>query len=46
MEKNHDMPPQPYIAKVKDFRIDSDYATWLSDIKRRYLSAQIKTVEF
>lgn len=33
---------RPHIVKVKDFRIDSDYATWLSEIKRRYISAQIK----
>lgn len=30
------------MIRVKDFRIDSDYATWLSEIKRRYISAQIK----
>lgn len=33
---------RPHIVRVKDFRIDSDYATWLSEIKRRYVSAQIK----
>lgn len=32
----------PRIIRVKDFRIDSDYAAWLSEIKRRYISAQIK----
>ncbi|MDE6715642.1 MAG: PDDEXK nuclease domain-containing protein [Muribaculaceae bacterium] len=32
----------PYIAGTKDFRIDSDYNSWLSEIKRRYISAQIK----
>ena len=32
----------PYIVRVKDFRIDADYADWLSEIKRRYISAQIK----
>lgn len=32
----------PHIVRVKDFRIDSDYTAWLSDIKRRYISAQIK----
>lgn len=32
----------PQIVKVKDFKIDSDYAAWLSEIKRRYVSAQIK----
>ncbi|MCM1354790.1 MAG: PDDEXK nuclease domain-containing protein [Staphylococcus sp.] len=37
------MKQEPHIARVKDFRIDSDYATWLSDIKKRYRSAQIKT---
>lgn len=33
---------EPHIVRVKDFNIDSEYAAWLSDIKRRYLSAQIK----
>ena len=33
---------KPCIVRVKDFRIDADYATWLSEIKRRYVSAQIK----
>ncbi len=33
---------EPHIVSVKDFRIDSDYAAWLSEIKRRYISAQIK----
>lgn len=33
-------PPQ--IVSVKDFKIDSDYVAWVSDIKHRYHSAQIK----
>lgn len=33
---------EPRFVSVKDFRIDSDYAAWLSEIKRRYISAQIK----
>lgn len=33
---------EPHIVRVKDFRIDADYAAWLSEIKRRYNSAQIK----
>lgn len=33
---------EPRIACVKDFRIDADYTVWLSEIKRRYISAQIK----
>ena len=32
----------PRIVIVKDFKIDADYAAWLSEIKRRYISAQIK----
>lgn len=32
----------PYIVRVKDFRIDSDYSSWLSDIIKRYREAQIK----
>lgn len=33
---------EPRFVSVKDFRIDADYAAWLSEIKRRYISAQIK----
>lgn len=33
---------EPRIVRVQDFRIDADYAVWLSEIKRRYISAQIK----
>ena len=33
---------EPRIVSVEDFRIDADYAAWLSEIKRRYISAQIK----
>lgn len=36
------MNNEPHIDSIKDFRIDSDYAAWLSEIKRRYHSAQIK----
>lgn len=32
----------PRIVMVKDFKIDANYAAWLSEIKRRYISAQIK----
>ena len=31
----------PRIVSVKDFRIDSEYIAWISEIKRRYISAQI-----
>ena len=33
---------EPRIVRVKDFSIDADYVAWLSEIKRRYHSAQIK----
>ena len=33
---------EPHIVRVKDFKIDSDYTAWVSEIRRRYLSAQIK----
>ena len=36
------MNNEPHIVRVKDFRIDTDYAAWLTEIKRRYHSAQIK----
>ena len=32
----------PHIVRVKDFKIDTDYVVWLSEIKQRYHSAQIK----
>lgn len=35
---------RPHIVKVSDFRIDSDYIEWLTEIKRRYRSAQIKAI--
>lgn len=41
MEKKADSE-KPYIVRVKDFRIDSDYSLWISDIILRYRSAQIK----
>ena len=34
---------EPHIVRGKDFRIDSDYVAWISDLKRRYRSAQIKS---
>lgn len=40
MDDNNTNPP--HVVRVKDFRIDSEYAVWLSEIKRRYHSAQIK----
>ena len=33
---------EPHIVRVKDFKIDADYVAWLSEIKQRYHSAQIK----
>ncbi len=33
---------EPHIVRVNDSRIDADYAAWVSEIKRRYVSAQIK----
>jgi len=32
----------PHIVRVKDFKIDADYAAWVSEIKSRYHSDQIK----
>ncbi|MDE6437284.1 MAG: DUF1016 domain-containing protein, partial [Muribaculaceae bacterium] len=36
------MNKDPHVVRVEDFRIDAGYAAWLSEIKRRYHSAQIK----
>lgn len=35
---------KPYIVRIKDCKVDTDYAAWVSDIKQRYLSAQIQAV--
>lgn len=40
--KNTSSNNRANIVRVKDFRIDTDYVVWISDIKRRYISAQIK----
>lgn len=34
---NNTAKNKPYIVSVKNLRIDADYATWLSEIKRRYI---------
>lgn len=34
----------PHIVRVENFRIDSEYSAWLSDIISRYRSAQVKAV--
>ena len=33
---------KPYIVRINDFKIDAEYTKWLSEIKRRYRSSQIK----
>ena len=42
---NNDVHPQaePYIVKLHDIHIDTDYADWIADIKSRYRSVQMKT---
>ena len=44
MSNKHDTLPQaePYIVKSPNIHIDSDYAEWIADIKKRYRSAQVK----
>lgn len=43
-QKNKDIQPQaePYFVKSHDIHIDADYADWITDIKSRYRSAQVK----
>ena len=43
-QENKDIQPQaePYIVTSHDIHIDADYADWISDIKSRYRSAQVK----
>ena len=43
-QENKDIQPQaePYIVKSHDIHIDAVYADWISDIKSRYRSAQVK----
>lgn len=31
-----------HFVRISDFRIDADYVTWVSEIRHRYQSAQIK----
>ena len=44
MSNKHDTLPQaePYIVQSHNIHIDSDYAEWIADIKKRYRSAQVK----
>ena len=44
MSNKHDTLPlaEPYIVKSHNIHIDSDYAEWIADIKKRYRSAQVK----
>ena len=41
---NNDVHPQaePYIVKLHDIHIDTDYADWIADIKSCYRSVQMK----
>lgn len=34
---------KPRIVKSHDIRLDSDYVSWVHDVKQRYVSAQIKS---
>ncbi len=33
---------QPYIVKSHDIRIDDEYVTWITELKHRYRSAQVR----
>ena len=37
-----DMDDKPFIVSAHDTKLDTDYADWLTDIKSRYRSAQVK----
>ena len=37
-----DMDDKPFIVSSHDTKLDTDYADWLTDIKSRYRSAQVK----
>ncbi|MFR0846984.1 MAG: hypothetical protein ACLSG9_03100 [Eubacterium sp.] len=34
---------KPHVVKSHDIRLDSDYVSWVHDVKQRYVSAQIKS---
>lgn len=34
---------KPHVVKLHDIRLDSDYVSWVHDVKQRYVSAQIKS---
>ena len=36
------MDDKPFIVSSHDTKLDTDYADWLTDIKSRYRSAQVK----
>lgn len=34
---------KPHVVMSHDNRLDSDYVSWVHDVKQRYVSAQIKS---
>ena len=34
---------KPHVVKSHDIGLDSDYVSWVHDVKQRYVSAQIKS---
>ena len=34
---------KPHVVNLHDIRLDSDYVSWVHDVKQRYVSAQIKS---
>ena len=42
MKEENEISNQPRIVKSHDVRIDTDYAEWITELKHRYRSAQVK----
>ena len=43
MRNNMSEESKPHVVKLHDIRLDSDYVSWVHDVKQRYVSAQIKS---
>ena len=43
MRNNMSEESKPHVVKSHDIGLDSDYVSWVHDVKQRYVSAQIKS---
>lgn len=38
------MGDKPYVVRIHDVHLDSDYRNWIAEIKERFQASQIKAV--